>query len=96
MTVSQTFGPEPSRGGVTVSYAPYLLASSAHTVHLLRAHAFTLTATQAQLDLQLPNCILTWFGPQHAKEYAARGGGNHGDQHRVVNTCCHSLRNEKK
>ena len=81
---------ESSHGGIPVPYAPYVLTSNACTVHLLRAHAVTITPTQAQLDPQLSNCISTWFTGQRAKN-AARNGGNNGDQHGVVNTRCHCL-----
>ena len=41
-----------------------------------------------------PNCILIGFSAQHAKN-AAQNGGNHRDQHGVVNRRCHCLLNEK-
>ena len=73
--------PKPSRGGVPVPYAPYVLAPNARTTHLLHAHAITITPMQAQLDPQLRNWFSTWFRVWHAKKNAAWSGGNLGDQH---------------
>ena len=79
---------EPSRGGVSVSYATYeyVLAPNAPTVHHLHVYAVAITPTQAQPDPQLPNCISTWFRARHKHQKSDAEGGNHWDQHCIVNT----------